>query len=80
MIIIPRIKWVYFFIFDHLHTPRVLSPLPSITMITIAINRDWVYNQVSTLSNDIHAIAHSLVAFVYLFDLISIRRLSNDTF
>ena len=34
---------------------------------TIAINRDWVYNQACRLSHDTHAVSHSFITFNNLF-------------
>ena len=44
------------------------------------LNRDWVYNQASKLSHDIHAISHSFIMFNNLFKLITKIRLYNNSF
>ena len=35
---------------------------------TIAINRDWVYNQACRLSQDIHVVSHPFITFNYLLN------------
>ena len=45
---------------------------------TLAINRDWVYNQ--ACRHDIHVVSHSFLAFNFLFKLIIKTRFSNNSF
>ena len=47
---------------------------------TIAINRDWVYNQACRLSHDIQVIFNFFITFDYLFELITKIRFSNSSF
>ena len=44
---------------------------------TIAINRDWVYNQAYRPSHDIQVISNFFIMFDTLFELISKIRFSN---
>ena len=47
---------------------------------TIAIYRDWVYNQTCRVPNDIHAIQLFIQRFIIFFELITKIRVCNDSF
>ena len=47
---------------------------------TIAINRDWVFNQACRLSHNIQVISNPSITFYNLFELITKIRFSNNSF
>ena len=47
---------------------------------TIAVNHDWIYNQVCRLSHDIQVISNLYITFDNLFELITKIRFSNNSF